>query len=172
MQPGFDLRIRSMLKALSETVLPAIDPVNKAAVEQLHITLGSLALLGEQVDHAYAFEMADLHEMVGLIAGLPALAGGTAAATRDVAARAQALSAGPPVSLAQVRDINHDLRSAIVDEIEAAYARLDGAAAGELDRWLLQQSASQIGRERAFVAGTGFDVFPDTLRPIGDVLAN
>jgi len=172
MQPGFDLRIRSMAKALSDTVLPGIDPANKAAIEQLHITLGSLALLREQVDHAYAFEMADLHDMVELIGGLPALVGPVGPGASEIAAQADALAAGPPVSLTRLRDMNCELRAAIAAEIAAAYDRLDPAAAQRLDRWLLQQTAAQIGRERAFVAGTGFDVFPDTLQPIGELLSD
>ena len=90
MQPGFDLRIRSMIKALSETVLPAVDPANKSAIEQLHITLGSLALLREQVDYAHAFEMADLRDMTAILAALPELAGSVSDQTRQVVAKAEA----------------------------------------------------------------------------------
>lgn len=170
MQPGFDLRIRSMIKALSETVLPAVDPDNKAAIEQLHITLGSLALLRDQVDHAYAFEVADLRDMVALIAALPVHAGPVSAQSLQAVAGAEELAAGAPASLTRLQDANNALREAIATEIDAAYQRLDPAAADRLDAWLLQNAAGQIGRERAFVAGTGFDVFPDTLRPIGELL--
>lgn len=170
MQPGFDLRIRSMIKALSETVLPAVDPDNKAAIEQLHITLGSLALLREQVDHAYAFEVADLRDMIAVVAGLPEHGGPVSDATVQTASRAEALAAGKPVSLTRLQAANNALREVIAAEIEAAYERLDPASADRLDAWLLKNAAQQIGRERAFVAGTGFDVFPDTLKPIEAIL--
>ena len=170
MQPGFDLRIRSMMKALSETVLPAVDPANKAAIEQLHITLGSLSLLREQVDYAYAFEIADLRDMATIIAGLPALAGPVSDQTRTVVADAEALALGDPTSLTRLQDANYGLRAAIAEEIAAAYQRLNSAATARLDKWLLKNAARQIGRERAFVAGTGFDVFPETLQPIGELL--
>ena len=41
MQPSFDLRIRTMNKALADVVLPAIDPDNKAATEQLQLVIGA-----------------------------------------------------------------------------------------------------------------------------------
>lgn len=172
MQPGFDLRIRSMLKALSETVLPAVDPANKAAIEQLHITLGSLSLLREQIDYAYAFEIADLRDMIAVIAGLPALAGPVSDATRQVVGEAEALASREPTALTRLQDANYGLRAAIAEEIAAAYQRLDAAAADRLDAWLLKNAALQIGRERAFVAATGFDVFPETLQSIGALLDN
>lgn len=170
MQPGIDLRIRSMIKALSETVLPAVDPANKAAIEQLHITLGSLALLNDQIDHAYAFEIADLRDLIATVAGLAEHVGTLSDNSRDATAAGEAIVAGPPVSLARVRDANNAVRAAIAEEIAAAYARLDGQDTARLESWLLANATGQIARERAFVAATGFDVFPDTLRPIGALL--
>jgi hypothetical protein len=170
MQPGFDLRIRSMIKALSETVLPAVDPANKSAIEQLHITLGSLALLREQVDYAHAFEMADLRDMTAILAALPELAGSVSDQTRQVVAKAEALANGAPTSLTRLQDANCALRAAIAEEIAAAYLHLGDGAAARLERWLLQHGQGQISRERAFVAGTGFDVFPESLRTLGELL--
>ena len=39
MQPDYNLRIRSMAKALAETIIPAIDSDNRSALEQAHIVL-------------------------------------------------------------------------------------------------------------------------------------
>lgn len=172
MQPAIDLRIRSMIKALSETVLPAVDQDNKAALEQLHITLGSLALLNDQIDHAYAFEVADLRDLVAFITGLAGQAGAMAASSRAAVAEAQALADGGPVSLTRLRDAGNAVRAAITDEIGLAYARLDSAAVARLQSWLLANTMRPIARERAFVAATGFDVFPETLRPVGELLGD
>ena len=77
MQPGFELRLTTMMKALSETVLPAVDAQNKAAVEQMHIVIGSLALLREQIDFSHWFEVEEARDMAGLIMDLAALTSST-----------------------------------------------------------------------------------------------
>jgi len=66
-QPGYDPRIRSMMKALAETIIPAIHGTNRAAVEQAHIVLGSLERLRQQIDYAHWFEVRDTRGMARLI---------------------------------------------------------------------------------------------------------
>jgi hypothetical protein len=67
MQPEYDLRLRSMMKALADTIIPAIDSANRAAAEQAHIVLGSLELLRRQIDYAHCLELSDVRDMAGLI---------------------------------------------------------------------------------------------------------
>ena len=55
MRPSFDLRLQTMMKAMTEVVLPAVDPDNSAAVEQANLVIGSLNLLTEQVEYAHWF---------------------------------------------------------------------------------------------------------------------
>lgn len=43
-----------MMKALAETIIPAIDATNRAAVEQARILVGSLELLRRQIEDAFA----------------------------------------------------------------------------------------------------------------------
>ena len=52
MNPSIDLRIRSMLRALQETVIPALDPSDALAREQAGLLVGHL--------HALSIQHADL----------------------------------------------------------------------------------------------------------------
>jgi hypothetical protein len=171
MQPGFELRLTTMMKALSETVLPAVDAHNKAAVEQMHIVIGSLALLREQIDFAHWFEVEEARDMAGLIMELAALAAlpPTASAT-DTARRSLALAERHDIRLSTLREANVDLRAMISLLIEEAAAAGDDSLFDRTQALVLAHGKRQIGRERAFVAGTNFDVFPDTLQTIEETL--
>lgn len=160
-----------MMKALSETVLPAVDTGNRAAVEQLHMVIGSLRLLREQIDYAHWFEVADARTMAPLIDRLAAEVGSDAGARATAkAAAALATAERHDVTLATVRDANRELRSTISAMIEAANASADDSLRRRVQAMVLAHSEGQIGRERAFVAATGFDVFPDTLASIEESL--
>jgi len=171
MQPGYDLRIYTMIKALTDTVLPAVDSGNRAAVEQLHLVIGSLKLLRDQIDYAHWFEVADARTMVALIdqiaaeVDLPA-AKAAQARTTDLLAIAERHD----VTLTTVREANAELRSAIRAITEDAQASADASGRRRVRTLVLAHSEAQISRERAFIAATGFDVFPDTLQSIEESL--
>jgi hypothetical protein len=171
MQPGFDLRLRTMIKALSETVLPAVDPGNKAALEQTHIVIGSLELLREQIDYAHWYEVVDAKSMARLVESLAGtFADPTTAAAQTVAAETLATAARHDITLTALRDANRNLRDAISAIVEATFVQSDEALRNRVQRLVIDQSEQQITRERAFVARTKFDVFPDTLLGIEESL--
>jgi len=167
MQPGYDLRIYTMIKALTDTVLPAVDSGNRAAVEQLHLVIGSLKLLRDQIDYAHWFEVADARSIVRLIGQLAAEV--DLPAVRTAQGRAVdllAIAERHDVPLTTIRDANAELRSAIRTIIEDAQASSDASDRRCVQSLVLAHSEAQISRERAFIAATGFDVFPDTLQSI------
>lgn len=171
MQPSFDLRLRTMIKALSETVLPAIDSSNKAALEQTNIVIGSLELLREQVDFAHWFEVVDAKGMAAMVDTLVAITAlPSAAKAREVAAQTLAVAERYDIRLSTLRDANRELRDVISTLIEEAFALDDEGVRKQVQQVVLERSEAQISRERAFVAGTHFDVFPDTLLSIEESL--
>lgn len=171
MQPSFDLRIRTMNKALAEVVLPAIDPDNKAAAEQLQLVIGSLNLMQEQIDYANWFEIVDGRSMVAMAGKVAEISGqalgkeldDAIAVTRDVGSRHD-------VTLTQLRDANYVLRETLCDAISKVLASVDAKTASAVSRVVIDLTEDQTSRERAFVAKTGFDVFPDTLKSIREAL--
>ncbi len=164
MQAGIDLRLRTMMKALSEVVMPAIDPANRLAVEQAQVILGSMSLLREQVDHAHWYEVTDLRSLCGLAKRLGKLDGNEPRPQlAESCANGEALAARWDVRLEQLRAASAELREEISLAVEAAYALPLGTA---VQRLVLDHSQEQLGRERAYVAGTKWDGFPDTLQTI------
>lgn len=166
MQPSIDLRLRTMMKALSDVVMPAIDPGNRVALEQAGIVLGSMDMLREQIDYAHWYEVVDLNSLCQLAEALtrvPAIAApdvlGTACAV------ALPMASRHDVSLTQLRETSVALREAISVCVENAYAQ-PAEIRQAVQRLVLDHSRGQIGRERAYVAGTKWDGFPESLQSI------
>jgi len=173
MQPSFESRITTMIKALSETVRPALDDADKAAAEQLGIVIASLALLQEQVDFGDWFEVSEtrsLAELINAIAGLGTFPSSRAALAS--ATEALALAERHDRRLSTLRTANVGLRAVIQQLMEEAFAAADPGISKEVRRHVLAASAAQVSRERAFVAGAGFDVFPHSLKSIEQCLAD
>ena len=171
MQPSFDHRIRTMNKALTEVILPAIDPDNKGAVEQLQLVVGSLNLMNEQIDYAHWFEVTDGRSMTAMADKIATLAGqpvddatATAiAAVRDAGSRHN-------LTLSAIRQANYDLRETLSAMIARVLESSDAATHKAISLAVIDMSEDQTSRERAFVAKTGFDVFPDSLKSIVETL--
>src|SRR3546814_6371792 len=49
MVPSFDLQLQAAIKALSDTVGPAVDPADKVASEQLHLVIATLGMVRERL---------------------------------------------------------------------------------------------------------------------------
>jgi hypothetical protein len=171
MQPAFDMRIRTMIKAMTELVLPAIATENHAAVEQAKLVTASLALLMEQFDYSHWFEVADIRSHAQLANDLAALADlPAAAAAQQAADRATALADRWDVRLSDVREEGRLLRDAVCALVEGLMALDDLDVQKRTTGLVLEQSNGQIMRERSFVAKTNFDVYPDTLLPLADAM--
>lgn len=171
MQPSFDFRIRAMIKALSETVLPAVDPSNKAALEQAHLVMGSLELLRQQIDYAYWLEVADARSMANLVDAIATLAPlHSGAEASAIAAVSRARAATPENRLSDVRECNRKLRDAITALVTETATLSDAAIRSKVETLVLEHAEIQVARERAFVAATRFDVFPDNLLSIEEAL--
>ena len=171
MQPGFDLRLRTMMKALAEVVLPAIEGSNRMAQEQAKLVLGSLEVIRQQVDHAHWYEAAELVSLCNLAGDLAAVKGFDAGAGLDELRKAGgALVARWDVSLPELREASVRLRDAISEAVERAGAGNRADVSHAVSQLVMVHAEGQIGRERAFIAGTRWDTYPDTLRSIEDSL--
>lgn len=173
MQPSFDLRIRSMIRSLSQSVLPALDPSNRAALEQTRLVIASLELLRKQIDFAHWFEVADVLSMAGLVEKLLQSAPGTAFGPRAANLMREAIGTvnRHDVPLSELSACNRDLRGIVKSVLEEAFASGDELLRRRVQSLVLEAGKAQVARERAFVAAAGFDVFPETLTSIEQALS-
>lgn len=161
MQPSFDLRIRSMIKALAEIVLPALPPEREMAREQGQIVLGSLELIRQQVDHAHWFEAVDLLSLCELGHALLAIEDLDAPPTlRESIEQAARLAQRWNVADLFLRQASGELRELIDQSVATAFVSGSIEMRGRVQRLVLEHAREASARERAFLAGAGWD--PDS----------
>jgi hypothetical protein len=174
--PDVAVRIRSMLRSLHETIIPAIDPHASLALEQAHALSRHLDVLAAQHDKLHQFELAELRHYFALTHELRinAVGGNVTNArirdTEEVLRQARSLAEELPAPHERVVELVRSLKAAADSLVAAAY--VDGTAsfkrqAGELTMiW----SAKQIERERAWTHAAGLDAFAGESRPLDEIL--
>lgn len=73
MNPDIDLRLKSILKALSDVILPALPASERVARDQANLVIGHLTIIAEQWQHALEFELENLAQacvLAGELAGM------------------------------------------------------------------------------------------------------
>jgi hypothetical protein len=154
MIPNIDDRLASIIRALTEVVLPHLPPEASLAQEQVHLSVGHLQILRAQIDLAPAFERGELDDIVALAAALGAGVSGGAAT--------QAALAG--LAVASKTASGSDVRSAykaVSQAIEALVRGVasDGDAPGKaaLSKIVLENEAVRAQKDREWFAPFGFD---------------
>jgi hypothetical protein len=102
--PSIDLRIRSMQRALTEVVIPALDPGDALAQEQARLVLGHLHALSTQHRHASRVEARESAALRELARELSAAADGGPRTRAAAAAIATLLSNSDDDALADALD--------------------------------------------------------------------
>ncbi len=171
MVPDFDLQLQAVLKALRDTVAPALDPANRVAIEQLHLTMATIAIVRDRLPLARRFARRQLEDGMALARAVAAAAQADAvidlapletalteahARLIDVAADSQAFEAA-----------NAALTVATVAVINAAQ---NGPAMAAIDAAVLRYSAPAIERSRAWFLSAGFEPDPTAIRPLAALL--
>jgi hypothetical protein len=160
MVPDISSRITSILGSLLDVVQPAIDKSNSAAQEQVHLVIASLRVIQSQLDYAHAFELVDCKALVTLIHALCEIL--IVKLPKEVNALESSLT--QPVHFTnEYRDANREMRDIVESLVEEAAHAADAKCFQRVTTAVLDYENTQIRRERAFVAGTGFDVESETL---------
>lgn len=158
MTPSVDERLASIIRALTEVVLPHLPPDASLAQEQVQLSVGHLQILRAQFDATPAFEREELEDNKALAAALiSAIAGGpvTQAAVAGLGAAAQA---------SKTDDVRAELR-AINGGIEALVKAVsaDGAAGAKssLSSIILDHERARVLKDRRWFLPFGFDTMED-----------
>lgn len=148
MTPTVDERLASLIRSLSQVVLPHLPPEASLAQEQVHLALGHLHILRAQNDAAPAFEAEEAADAAQHGAALVALGGPGAAALADAL---QAAPAGD--ARGQVRTIH----AGIDRFIRATWASGDAALRGAVTAAVLAYEHERVQKDRRWCAPFGFD---------------
>lgn len=162
MVPDIEDVIAAAERAMREVVLPALASDRQTAIDQAKIVTGLLGLLGEQAEHLYDYALAELAEFHDLARRLVGQQVPDPAASDErlaiLAAAAEALG-GPPRPYEHLRRLVRQVKD-LADDLVAS------AEGEDVLPLVLDQSARQVVRERAWVRGTGFDASAADLPPL------
>lgn len=166
------LQILGMIKAMTEVVLPAVDPEHKMAQEQARLVIGMLQLMRQQLPLQFRYDRTELDRYVTLSVQLQQQVQGSAktqGAMKDLSASA----AGAAKVLDRARAEPGELEAAVF-ELRAKVGALvqavgaDGESAGQdaLKHLILDAAKDQLERERSWLIAMGYESDPSSVPPI------
>ncbi|MFW2830315.1 hypothetical protein [Sphingomonas sp. ID0503] len=161
MIPDLDLQLQVVLKALRDTVMPAIEPAQRMAVEQLGLSIATLAMVRARLPYAAAREWQDLSDAVAL----------AKAVASDRLARS--ITHGEAL-LAKVCPEPRALtaaRQAILTEVSAEVNDAQGDRAEALMRIVIEKSKPSTDLARAWSKVAGFEPDPAEVPELESLLA-
>ncbi len=152
MNPGFEVRLSSMRRALTTVIMPAIDPGNPLAQEQAGLMLAHIGMLEAQWDKLEDYARLCVQDLIE-VSGRINAAGGPE--TLAAAAGLAALAGKPPVR----GEVAYRALSEALEGLVRAVDR-DGDAdfRRALHREVLLHGNRQATRDRVWFAACGFDV--------------
>lgn len=176
MQMRPQIQIQSILKALTDVVLPAVDANNKLAQEQTRLIMGTLGLMARQLPLQFRFDCDELALLIEFSHELQRLAQGgqeTAAANAALASSTDSASsllvraqAGPDDIEKAVRD----LRAATGAVVSSVYRDGEHAVQDRVQRTVLAVSKEQLLRDRSLLITQGWEPDPKAVPAIETLL--
>ncbi len=177
MQMRPQIQLQSVIKALSDVVLPAIDPDNKLAIEQGKLSIGLLALLSQQLPVQFQFDCDELQRLIATSCELVTQAQGGAGTQSAVATlTAATLAAGRALDAAgsAPADIEAQVRAlrvatgALITEV---HRDGDVACRPLVQQTVLAMSKEQLLRDRSMLLMQGWEPDPKAVPPLAELLA-
>ncbi len=161
--------LQAAIKALEQAVMPAVNPADPLAAEQLKLTIGYLKLLKGRLVHAEDrahFELAHYRAMAESLQDEARAEGGEVARCFDAAL---ALAAAA-VRATEVRAAAADLAAAVSGLVRAAAAAPPDRRR-RIERTVARDSRRWVEAQRAWFAPLGFELRPAQLPALEDALA-
>lgn len=154
MTPNVDERIASVIRSLSEVILPHLPPEASLAQEQAHLCIGHLQILRAQIDKVPAFEREELDDALGVARELSTKVTGAEHTKAAVTAINSAVAASDG---SDVRGERKRVLQAIDTLVKAVST--DGSPEGKsaASRLILQHEAARSLKDRQWFAPFGFD---------------
>lgn len=162
MNPSIELRIHTMIRALTESIIPAVDPENSLACEQANLLLGHLHVLLQHEGREKTIcdiERACLIQLAGAL--VDASSGGSA----TVAATARVRNLSDDVD---TDTLSHAIEALIID------SGIDGSEAFKrtCDTLVVEHAREATRRSRIWFKPMGFDHDPEALPDIDSLFTD
>lgn len=158
MIPTIDERLASVVRALTDVVLPSLPPEAALAQEQIELSIGHLQILRAQLDAAPAYEAEELADAVALGDALAGLRTDREAAERAQAALRSALAQARSAARPEAGRNARIAINAAVDALVVAVGK--GGGRVEVYEAILRAEKARVAKDRRWFAPFGFDMAP------------
>lgn len=166
------LQIQTVIKAMTDVVLPAIDPDNKLAQEQARLVIGMLNLVAQRQPLMYRYDRDELSRFLALADTLRSQARDLPQAMDALRALERCVEAGADVleraraEPSELERANFDLREKIGALITAIYTGADTASLKHVSATVTAHAREQLLRERSWLIAQGWEADPKSLPAI------
>ena len=170
------LQVKIVLKALTDVVLPALDPNNKLAQEQARLCIGTLSIMASRMPLAFQFDCDKLNRLLELADGLQKSAPGTAGAGDALAALGTAKDKATDTldrakaSPEEIEAASFDLREKIGALIPLLYSSNELDALKDVSKLITENAREQLVHDRSWLIGQGWEPDPKAIPPIETLL--
>jgi hypothetical protein len=176
MQMRPHLQLLAVIKAMTEDVIPALDPANQLAMQSAQLTVGTLALICRHLPLEFRYSCDELSRLVVTAGTLrDRLEGGSQTATAraclvaaigvaaDVLERARA-------EPAEISDAIRSLRGATSLSVSAAYVEGTDTVVADVEKIVLTAAREQLLRDRSWLLLQGWEPDPASIPSIEELL--
>jgi hypothetical protein len=146
MNPSIDDRLSSIMRAMTDVILPALPPDAGLAREQLQLCLGHLSILRPHIDGCLSFEQEALDDAARLAAGLLEAAGAQGVAPESLTPLRSLLREGKPPGDKEA------INRAICDLLED-----HPALSRQVQALVIAHEQERTTKDRRWFAPMGFD---------------
>jgi hypothetical protein len=170
------LLLPAMLKAMTDTVLPAVDPENKLAIEQARLVIGMLRLLATRGPLVARYDRAELRDATLLAKRIRAECRGGSTSGAALAELERARRAGSDnlarvgVDPGEIEQSLIELRAALGSAIMALSEDGDSASRRAVRRAVLDFAKLEVERARAWLLPQGWEGEGAALPPLESLL--
>ncbi|MGQ0620557.1 MAG: hypothetical protein ACT4QA_11665 [Panacagrimonas sp.] len=169
MTPSIPYRIDSLIQAMCDIVLPAIDADKSLEREQAQLIVAHLHLLKRQLPQAEAFDQLELHAAASLARQLLELESGNTALTACRQTLDSAL--GEAMRHANAQDAIRQIGGATENLVRALRTHAARPAIDAMTATVLAHAAKRSLRHRIWFASNGFDSERDGLPSLETLFA-
>jgi hypothetical protein len=167
MQMRPELQINSMIKAMTDVVIPAVSSDNKLALEQSQLIVAMLRLMAKQLPVQFQFDRDELRRLLATaiqLRDIPVDGNATVEAAKEGLAEHCAAAADTldqcQLDPSALIIANRELREAIGTLVSAIAATVDTAAQYDVETAVLGMSKEQLLRDRSLMLPQGWE--PDS----------
>jgi len=171
-----DLQIKTVIKAMTEDVIPALDPDNQLAQQAAQLTIGTLTLIAQHLPLEYRFDCDELRRLIEFAEQLKRDAGGGAGTALALAELTAAAETGADVidraraEPSELLDAIRLLRAAGSRTVAAVFSESDETTRKAVQATVLASSKEQLLRDRAWLIIQGWEPNPESVPRIEELL--